>query len=65
MSKHILIVDDSASVRQMVEATLKSANYTVTAARDGLEAFNLCKTASFGFCINRSKYAEYGWPYPN
>ena len=51
MSKHILIVDDSASVRQMVEATLKSASYTVTAAKDGLEAFNICKTASFDFVL--------------
>lgn len=51
MSKRILIVDDSASVRQMVEATLKSANYMVTAAKDGLEAFNLCKTASFDFVL--------------
>jgi len=51
MSKRILIVDDSASVRQMVEATLKSASYTVTAAKDGLEAFNICKTASFDFVL--------------
>ncbi|MFO1390221.1 response regulator [Cellvibrio sp.] len=51
MTKRILIVDDSASVRQMVEATLKSANYMVTAAKDGLEAFNLCKTASFDFVL--------------
>ena len=35
MSKHILIVDDSASIRQMVEMTLKSAAYQVTTANDG------------------------------
>ena len=40
MSKHILIVDDSVSVRMMVEATLKSANYQVTAAKDGQEALD-------------------------
>ncbi|HOY21603.1 MAG TPA: response regulator [Cellvibrio sp.] len=51
MSKRILIVDDSASVRQMVEATLKSASYNVTVAKDGLEAFNICKTASFDFVL--------------
>jgi two-component system chemotaxis response regulator CheY len=51
MSKHVLIVDDSTSVRQMVEATLKSAGYTVTAAKDGLEAFNLCKTKSYDFVL--------------
>lgn len=47
MGKHILIVDDSASVRQMVEATLKSANYSVTAAKDGSEAFAICKSSHF------------------
>jgi two-component system, chemotaxis family, chemotaxis protein CheY len=51
MSKHVLIVDDSVSVRQMVEATLKSAGYTVTAAKDGQEAFNLCKTKSYDFVL--------------
>jgi two-component system chemotaxis response regulator CheY len=51
MSKHVLIVDDSVSVRQMVEATLKSAGYTVTAAKDGLEAFNLCKTKTYDFVL--------------
>ncbi|RYY74088.1 MAG: response regulator [Gammaproteobacteria bacterium] len=49
MSKHILIVDDSASVRQMVEVTLKSASYKVTAAKDGLEAFNICKDSNTNF----------------
>lgn len=51
MSKNILIVDDSASVRQMVEATLKSASYAVTAAKDGQEAFDLCKKASYDFVL--------------
>ena len=35
MSKHILVVDDSVSIRQMVEMTLKGAGYTVTTAQDG------------------------------
>jgi two-component system chemotaxis response regulator CheY len=51
MSKHILIVDDSTSVRQMVEATLKTANYTVTAAKDGLEALNFCKSNRYDFVL--------------
>jgi two-component system, chemotaxis family, chemotaxis protein CheY len=55
MSKHVLIVDDSTSVRQMVEATLKSAGYTVTAAKDGLEAFNFCKTKSYDFVLTLIK----------
>ena len=51
MSKHILIVDDSASVRQMVEATLKTANYAVTLAKDGAEAFAICKSKQFDFVL--------------
>jgi two-component system chemotaxis response regulator CheY len=51
MTKHILIVDDSTSIRQMVEATLKSAGYGVTAAKDGQEAFDLCKTNSYDFVL--------------
>lgn len=51
MSKHILIVDDSASIRQMVEATLKSASYTVSVAKDGQEALDLCKSNSYDFVL--------------
>lgn len=51
MSKNILIVDDSTSIRQMVEATLKSAGYNVTAAKDGQEAFGLCKSNSYDFVL--------------
>lgn len=51
MSKHILIVDDSASIRQMVEVTLKSAKYEVTSAPDGQAALDLCKSKSFDFVI--------------
>jgi two-component system chemotaxis response regulator CheY len=51
MSKHILIVDDSPSIRQMVEVTLKSANYTVTAAQDGQEALDICKYTRFDFVL--------------
>lgn len=51
MDKQVLIVDDSASVRQMVEATLKTAGYGVTAAKDGLEALNLCKSKRYDFIL--------------
>lgn len=40
MSKMILVVDDSASVRQVVGMTLRSAGYTVVEASDGKEALN-------------------------
>ncbi|MEO5356913.1 MAG: response regulator [Nitrospirae bacterium YQR-1] len=38
MSKTIMTVDDSASVRQMVSFTLKGAGYTVVEAVDGKDA---------------------------
>jgi two-component system chemotaxis response regulator CheY len=43
MSKTILAVDDSASIRQMVSFTLKGAGYQVLEAADGQEAFDRAK----------------------
>lgn len=51
MGRHILIVDDSPSVRQMVEITLKTANYQVTAASDGQQALDFCKGQQFDFVL--------------
>lgn len=51
MSKNILIVDDSTSIRQMVELTLKSAGYTVTAAKDGQEALEQCQFKRYDFVL--------------
>ena len=44
---HILTVDDSASMRQMVAVTLKEAGFNVTQAVDGKDALAKAKTASF------------------
>ncbi len=43
MSKKILAVDDSASMRQMVLLTLKGAGYDVVQACDGVEALELAR----------------------
>ena len=43
----ILVVDDSASMRNMVTATLKSAGHQVRDAGDGQAALGIAKTASF------------------
>ncbi|MBC3765454.1 response regulator [Neptunicella marina] len=51
MSKNILIVDDSPSIRQMVEMTLKTAGYNVTTAQDGQDALDCCKGRSFDFVL--------------
>lgn len=40
MSKCILIVDDSASIRQVVAMTLKGAGFNVIEACDGRDALN-------------------------
>ena len=51
MGKHILVVDDSTSIRQMVEMTLKKCGYQVTLAVDGLNALEICKEQGFDFVL--------------
>ncbi|GHG63419.1 response regulator [Alishewanella longhuensis] len=43
MTKRILIVDDSASIRQVVALTLKSAGFEVIEACDGVDALKKIK----------------------
>jgi two-component system chemotaxis response regulator CheY len=40
MAKTVLIIDDSSSLRQMVEFTLKTAGYTVLQAEHGRDALD-------------------------
>lgn len=47
MAKTVLTVDDSASIRQMVSFTLKSAGYEVTEASDGQEGVDKARGKSF------------------
>jgi two-component system, chemotaxis family, chemotaxis protein CheY len=47
----ILAVDDSASMRQMVSFTLKSAGYTVVEAVDGQDAWEKAGSRSFDLVL--------------
>jgi len=47
----ILVVDDSASMRNMVTATLQSADHQVQSAGDGRAALSLAKSTKFDAVI--------------
>lgn len=51
MSKTILAVDDSASIRQMVAFTLKGAGYNVIEAADGEEGLTKAKSGAVNLVL--------------
>ena len=51
MSKSILAVDDSASIRQMVCFTLKAAGYDVTEAVDGMDGLEKAKSKGYNLVL--------------
>jgi len=51
MPKTILAVDDSASIRQMVSFTLKSAGYDVVEAVDGMDGLEKAKARSINLIL--------------
>ena len=51
MSRKMLTVDDSPSVRKFVKFTLKAKGYEVSSAGDGLEALDLLKQEVFDAII--------------
>lgn len=51
MAKTVLAVDDSASIRQMVSFTLKSAGYDVVEAVDGQDGLDKAKTKSVNLIL--------------
>ena len=51
MSRKMLTVDDSPSVRKLVKFTLKAKGYQVSSAADGAEALDLVKQEDFDAII--------------
>lgn len=51
MAKTILAVDDSASIRQMVAFTLKSAGYEVIEAVDGMDGLEKAKAQNINLIL--------------
>ncbi len=51
MSKSILVVDDTRSMRKMVAAVLQEAGYEVAEASDGVDALELAKTRVFDLVV--------------
>ena len=51
MSKAVLAVDDSASIRQMVAFTLKNAGYEVVEAADGMDGLAKAKARGFDLIL--------------
>jgi len=51
MSKTILAVDDSTSIRQMVAFTLKTSGYEVVEAVDGMDGLNKARSGSFNLIL--------------
>ncbi len=52
MTRTILAVDDSTSMRQMVRATLQSAGYGVIEAADGQEALDFARGKAVDLVIS-------------
>jgi two-component system, chemotaxis family, chemotaxis protein CheY len=52
MSKIVLAVDDSASIRQMVAFTLKSAGYEVVEAVDGMDGLEKAKAKTVNLILS-------------
>lgn len=51
MSKTVLSVDDSASIRQMVKMTLSGAGYEVVQANDGAEGLAKAQSTTYDMVV--------------
>jgi two-component system chemotaxis response regulator CheY len=51
MTKKFLVVDDSASMRQLVSSTIKNAGYEVLIAENGMDALSKLNVGKFDMVI--------------
>ncbi len=49
IAKHILVVDDSITVREMERKILESKGYKVDVAVDGMDAWNMIRTSAYEY----------------
>ena len=49
--RHILAVDDSSSIREVVMLTLKMAGYEATQAKDGVEALAMAQVKQYDLVL--------------
>jgi CheY-like chemotaxis protein len=61
MSEKILIVDDDASFRRIVDYTLKEEGYQTTLAEDALAALNKARQVRFLTRYHRRSHAPHDW----
>ena len=61
MPKHILIVDDSKTVRNLVAFIMRKEGFKVTAAEDGLDGLEKLHRPAGGSHHYRHQYAAHGW----
>lgn len=52
MDKYILVVDDSPSMRKLLEVVLTREKFLITTSKDGLEAQNLLKSRNYDLVIS-------------
>jgi len=60
MARTVLIADDSATMRKMVEFALKSAGFVVIAAVDGKDALTKSNSSKFDMIITDLNMPEMG-----
>lgn len=51
MKEHILVVEDDADIQELLQNFLEEADYSVTVAGDGVEAFSLFRSGKYDLVV--------------